>query len=137
MEKFSTIVRPDPKPAGRIRDRDLLRQLHLEWKECVLCGSIGETREGMPNPEGLRWIGLSLHHISKHPRDDIRGNLVMLCGHGTAGCHGLVEANNEETIRALGRYILRSRGDTITYLYERKGASAAQEFMRRSLLLDS
>lgn len=117
-----TIVNPDPRPLGRIRDPELLRTLRLEWRECVLCGKVEP---------------LTLHHISKHPRDDVRGNLVALDGSGTTGCHGLIEAGDEETVRALGRYILRVRGDTIAYLYERKGASAAQEFLRRSLLVDS
>lgn len=83
------------------------------------------------------WVGLSLHHFVKHPRDDLRGNLVMLCGHGTAGCHGLVEAHHEETLRALGKYVLAERGDTITHLYERLGAAPAQEFLHRNLLIDS
>lgn len=132
-----TIVNPDPKPIGRIRDRDLLRLLHLEWRECALCGSTGVTQEGVPNPGGLRWIGLSLHHIVKHPRDDVRGNLICLCGDGVSGHHGLIEAHDPETLKALGSFILKARGDTIAYLYERLGASAAQEFMRKSLLIDS
>jgi HNH endonuclease. len=132
-----TIVHPDPKPEKRIKDSDLLRELHLEWKECALCRSIGETREGVPNPEGLRWIGLSLHHIVKHPKDDVRGNLVMLCGHGTAGCHGLIEAHDPDTLKDLGRYILTTRGDTIAHLYERLGATAARAFLSRNLLVDS
>ncbi len=130
-----TIVNPDPKPEGRIRDPDLLRRLHLEWKECALCRSIGESRPDAPNPENLIWVGLSLHHIVKHPRDDVRGNLVMLCGHGTAGCHGLVEAGDTETLQNLGQHILSARGDTITYLYERLGAGAAREFLETRLLV--
>lgn len=118
------MIRPygDPKPEPRVRDPGLLRELHLEWKECALCGSTDK---------------LSLHHISKHPRDDVRGNLVMLCGSGTTGCHGKIEARDEETLFALGRYILRSRGDVISYLYERHGAVAAQDYLRRALLIHS
>lgn len=129
-----TIVNPDPRPQGPIRDPDLLRQLHLEWKECALCRSVGEARTG-DNPENLIWVGLSLHHISKHPKDDVRGNLVMLCGHGTAGCHGLIEAAESKTLQNLGQYILGARGDTIAYLYERLGSVAAREFLETRLLV--
>lgn len=83
------------------------------------------------------WIGLSLHHISKHPRDDVKGNLVMLCGHGTAGCHGKVEEHNMVALRKLGHHILAHRPDTIEYLYERMGVVQGQDFMRRNLLIES
>jgi hypothetical protein len=118
---MKTVVNPDPKPDGRVRDPELLRELHLEWRECALCRKTDN--------------GLSLHHISKHPRDDVRGNLAMLCGSGTTGCHGLIEFRDPETLKILGRYILSARGDTIAYLYERMGAVAAQEFMKRHLLV--
>jgi hypothetical protein len=127
----------DFKTEGRIRDPDLLRRLHLEWKECALCGSVGLSSSDKPNPENLMYIGLSLHHILKHPRDDIRGNLVMLCGHGTAGCHGLVEAHDATKVQELGRYIIANRGDVISHLYQRMGVEAAQEYLRQQLLVDS
>lgn len=114
-------VAPDPRPAQRVRDSQLLQQLHLEWRECAICRATGPF--------------LSLHHITKHPRSDVRGNLVMLCGSGTTGCHGKIEARDEETMRALGGYLLRVRGDTIAYLYETKGAVAAQEWMRANYML--
>lgn len=112
--------RADPKPEGRARDKELLALLHLEWRECALCGANDQ---------------LSLHHINKHPRDDIRGNLVMVCGSGTTGCHGLIEARDSEKLAELGAYILKARGDTIQYLYDRMGPVAAQEWMRRNLLV--
>jgi hypothetical protein len=61
-----------------VRDPVLLSILHRDWRECALCGQ----HRGR----------LSLHHISKHPRDDVEANLVMLCGSGTTGCHGEIEA---------------------------------------------
>ena len=118
----NSYVNFDQRPRGKTRDPDLLRELHLEWKECALCGAV---------------FPLSLHHINKHPRDDERGNLVMLCGSGTTGCHSAIEAQDEEKISDLGRYILAARGDTIAYLYERLGAIAAQDFLHRVLLIDS
>lgn len=59
---------------------------------------------------------LSLHHVSKHPRDDLRENLVMLCGDGVRGCHGKIEAHDHETIQALNHYLLASRPDVVEHL---------------------
>ena len=111
---------PDWKQAPVIRDRGLLSDLHREWRECVLCGrSTGK---------------LSLHHILKHPRDDLRGNLCMLCGHGTAGCHGDIEHHNEERKGELGLYIVLARPDTIEYLDWRLGSlEAVEEWLQRTL----
>ncbi len=95
----------DAKPAPRVRDPELLRRLHLRWRDCALCGTpIGRTRR------------LSLHHIYRHPRDDVEGNLVMLCGDGVTGCHGDVEARREEALADLRRVIEEERHDVIEYL---------------------
>lgn len=90
-----------------MRDPELLRRLHLRWRACELCGSTGR---------------LSLHHVLKHPRDDVAGNLVMLCGHGTAGCHGRVEARDRQTLSLLASYIEQFRPDTIEHLDWRLGS---------------
>lgn len=111
----------DPRPTQRVKNPALLRELHLLWRECALC------HETWP---------LSLHHVSKHPRDDVRGNLVMLCGDGVRGCHGKIEAHDATTLRALGRHILDERPDTIAYLHEKMGMIAAHEWMRRHLLVE-
>jgi hypothetical protein len=97
----------DPKPEPRVSDPELLRCLHRRWRECAVCG----TSSGR----------LSLHHIRKHPRDDVEGNLVMLCGSGTTGCHGAVEAHDEKTLRRLRDHIECCRADTIDYLDWRLG----------------
>lgn len=85
----------------RIRNSELLTELHLRWRECALCG---ET-----------WP-LSLHHISNKPRDDFEANLVMLCGDGTTGCHGKIEAHDHETRAKLALYIREWRLDTCAWL---------------------
>ena len=108
----------DPKPASRVKDPGVFRVLHLEWRECALCGSIGP---------------LSLHHVSKHPRDDLRSNLVMVCGSGTTGCHGLIESRNFEKLRELGEYLLEHRPDTIEYLRAKR--YHGDEWIRQNLLL--
>ena len=111
----------DPKPPRRIDDPDTLARLHRRWNECVLCGKArGQGR-------------LSLHHIHKHPRDDVVANLVMLCGNGTTGCHGWIEAGHEATRKLLGRYIARRRLDTLDYLSAKLGDEQAREWLRRNL----
>lgn len=92
----------DAKPAPRVREPALLRSLHLRGGECALADRTCEPT-------------LSLHHVSKHPRDDVEANLVFLCGHGTAGHHGLVEAHDPDT-RARLAAVLRRRPETMEYL---------------------
>ena len=92
----------DPKPPARVKDPDLLARLHREWRMCALCGAT------LPH--------LSLHHIHRHPRDDVRGNLVMLCGSGTTGCHGRIEAHERHASRELRIAIDTRRHDVIEYL---------------------
>lgn len=102
---------PDPKPPKRVRDPELLAALHLRWRECALCGA---TRGR-----------LSLHHVSKHPRDDVEPNLVMLCGDGTTGEHGLVEMRSSVTLLLLGKYLIEERRDTMEYLGQKLGGLLA------------
>lgn len=91
-----------------------MRNLHLLWQECALCHGTAYT-------EGR----LSLHHIHKHPRDDVKANLVMLCGDGVRGCHGKIEASDPETKLRLGEHINRHRRDTLVYLTEKFGGVEA------------
>ena len=110
----------DPKPVGRVRDPALLKSLHKEWQECALC-------YGTQFSEGR----LSLHHIHKHPRDDVRGNLVMLCGDGVMGCHGRVEAHDPVAMRLLGEHIVDQRPDVVAYLVEQRGETGASAWIFR------
>lgn len=110
-----------------VKDRALLRRLHREWQECALCLSTGWEHEGNNN----MWIGLSLHHIHRHPRDDVEGNLVMLCGDGVRGCHGRVEAHDPVVMRLLGEHIANHRPDVVEYLFDKLGQSSAQEWFFR------
>lgn len=108
----------DPKPTPRVRDKELLRELHLRWLECVICGSTSP---------------LSLHHVNKHPRDDLEANLVMLCGSGTTGCHGLIEAADPITCWSLAYYIHDNRQDILMYLEWRFPQEGGQAWLRRVL----
>jgi hypothetical protein len=124
----------DFKADGRIRNPELLKRLHLEWRECALCGSTGWDSMSASGS----WIGLSLHHILKRPRDDVRGNLVMVCGHGTIGCHGLIESNSVEHRGMLGVYVVENRPDVVEYLDWRLGGlERAQEWLQRMLWVRS
>lgn len=110
---------PDWKQAPVIRDPGLLSDLHSEWKECVLCWrSTGK---------------LSLHHILKHPKDDLRENLCMLCGDGVQGCHGDIEHAHVERKLELGLYIVEFRPDTISYLGWRLIDESPENWLQRML----
>ena len=114
----------DPKPPPRVRDGTLLKALHRRWQECSLCHGTAYT-------EGR----LSLHHVHRHPRDDVEGNLVMLCGDGTRGCHGRIEANDPVALSLLGAHIVSERPDTILYLRAKLG-DGADGWMQRRLLIE-
>jgi len=76
----------------------------------------------------------SLHHVHKHPRDDLRVNLVMLCGHGTSGHHGRIEAHERKACQALARYLMAHRLDTLDYLMVKLGGQhPAHEWLRDQL----
>ena len=78
---------------------------------------------------------MSLHHIYRHPRDDVRANLIWLCGSGTTGHHGLITHNDPDALAALYAVLLRYRPDTLEYLSERLGgAEAATEWLTRTFL---
>lgn len=111
-----------PRPAGRKRDPELLRVLHLRWKECALCFA---TRYDAGR--------LSLHHISRHPRDDVEGNLVMLCGDGVRGCHGLIEAHELNKQQELARHLREERPDALEYLDERFPQEGGDHWIQRVL----
>lgn len=102
-------VTPDQKRPARIKDPDLMRRLHIRWRFCALCGRGASQR--------------SLHHI--YPKgqggDDVEACLVMFCGHGTAGCHGRIEAHDRETMEDFRDYIDRERSDFIEYLDAKLG----------------
>ena len=82
---------PDPKRPKRVKNPAAMKQAHARGVTCVLCGKAG-----------------SLHHV--YPRgqggDDVPENLIGLCGSGTTGEHGLIEANDPATRKALGAFIL-------------------------------
>jgi hypothetical protein len=59
------------------------------------------------------------------------GNLVMLCGSGTTGCHGLIEERDPITLWQLAFYIHDYRADTQEYLNWRFPAEGWLAWVRR------
>jgi hypothetical protein len=106
----------DPKPVPRVlataSEWDLLvAELPLA---CQICGSTGYDSD-------LQWIGLSVHHVvSKAQRgDDVKGNLAVLCGHGTAGCHGDVEHRRSGARERLREHLTTEQ---LRYVVKKKGS---------------
>lgn len=63
--------------------------------------------------------------------DDVGANLMRLCGSGTTGCHGKVEARDGDTLRRVGEVIITRRGDVLDYLELKLGG---EEQMRSFML---
>lgn len=63
----------------------------------------------------------------------MEGNLVMLCGSGTTGCHGLIEAGDKRKKLELGTYIRAKRPDTLEYLEWRFSQEGADAWLQRLL----
>jgi hypothetical protein len=99
---------PDPKPRPRIRATTnqwkAIRARKLIGRPCRLCGD----------------PATNLHHIVPRSQggDDVAANLVEICGSGTTGHHGLVEARDPATRSAL-RALLTA--EEVAYVRERKG----------------
>lgn len=110
---------PDPKPARRIRDAEILRLLHTDRnKECALTGYTDD---------------LELHHVLSRAQqgDDVRANLVFL----RRDIHRRITSNDRVALRMLGDYIQHERPDTMEYLRWKLGVGAA-DWMRRRLLIE-
>ena len=99
-------VTPDWKPEKRKKATtkrwgEMRRGLN---ERCLVCGDPAQ----------------SAHHIVRKAQggDDVPANLAALCGHGTRGCHGLVEARHRPTLSTL-RYALSD--DQLDYVLKKKG----------------
>ena len=103
----------------RIHDPELLTRLHLRWRECVICGATASGR-----------LRLSLHHISKHPRDDLEENRIMLCGNGVQGCHGAIEAGHKATCKLVASYVRRFP-KRMAYLDQAHATEGADHWLQR------
>lgn len=109
----------DPRPPRRIDDHELLTNLRWRWRgECAV-----------EDDECVDWF--SLHHIHKHPRDDVEANLAMVCGDGVAGHHGRIEAHEHAVCSRFGIYLMVRRLDTMEYLGRKLGGvNAVRVYLR-------
>lgn len=104
-------LRPNrPRRAGRLSVSMVewreLRALKL-WPSCRCCGGRAH----------------SLHHLVPRSRggDDVAANLVGLCGDGTTGCHGAVEAHSGLTLAVLAE---RLTDEERSYVFAKLGPAA-------------
>lgn len=106
-------ARPDPKPPSRYRDQERLDEMRPPYPRCPLCGSSFD-----------RYPGRTRHHVIPKSQggDDFRSNIVWICGDGTRGCHGLIEAGDRSTRVRLRLYLERERPDVINYVTRRIAA---------------
>jgi hypothetical protein len=114
----------DPKAPARIVDRQAWKAAVKREPLCVICFD-------MPSQ--------SAHHILKRSQrgDDVAANLVGVCGDGTRGCHGRLEAEDEVARKLLGEYVAMERDDFVDYLIVKLGGPwPAVSFLSRRLLYD-
>lgn len=118
---------PDPKPAPRPRkqtrviDKDATKRARLAHPSCVICGDLATNS----------------HHVLARSQggDDVPACLASLCGSGTSGCHGLIEANDEAARRALGEHLVLARQDTLEYVRSKFGVVAGNDWLARRLFI--
>jgi len=108
---------PDPKPAKRIKDPRAVHDVVVKYARCQLCGRRGSVyRIGSK----VYVMHVSGHHLVKKSQrgDDVPENILVVCGHGTDGCHGALERNDLHTqmlaraamTEAQEEYVVRKKG---------------------------
>jgi hypothetical protein len=120
---------PHPKPVKRKRkqirviDPKATARAVLTYPRCSLC----------PKPAATG------HHVlpkgSPNFGDDVLANIVSVCGSGTTGCHGEIEAKREWAMRSLGAFVGARRPDTIAYVREKLGVVAGDAWLEKHLRL--
>lgn len=124
---------------NRIENPKALRLAHSLYDECAACGAPKD----------------SIHHLvqkgSPHHGDDVVENMIGICGHGTAGCHGayhgspyvvrtfLLEEERRDTewvSRRIGKHLEAHRPDAIAYILGKLGEDAGRAFLLRFYYLE-
>jgi len=119
------VVDVDPKPTRPRTDRHARRKARALADECAAVGC------------GRSDLALSLHHVvygAGLGRDDHPANLLVLCGDGVTGCHGLFHAADPDARRRVGRAVLR-RSDTLAYVKDRLGDEQGRDYLARRYLI--
>lgn len=104
------VKQPDPKPRKRIVAS---KSEWAQWHE-LLRGAYCAVCRAKPAD--------SYHHICRRSQsgDDLLVNLLPVCGSGTTGCHGRIEARDPAVLRKV-RDVIYDRPATRGYLLQRKG----------------
>lgn len=91
---------------------------------CLLCAWLG-VQQMLPS---------TLHHVVPRDRfgDDVAENLVSLCGDGTTGCHGRIEARDDIACRAFAEMLPHSAEDSYAYATTKMGDDAFLRLCRVS-----
>lgn len=122
---------PDTKPAKRIKDRRASGWKLAADPWCRPCLHLF----------GKRVRASNTHHLLGRGQrgDDLPENLIPMCGHGSAGCHGALHGNPYESPlggrvtaqdvrQAIG---LNVRPPEVAYLVWKLGEPAAIEYLLR------
>lgn len=112
--------RPDPKPTivggiGRPKPKAATRASSQQWERlreqclgpCIVCTSAGLEQR----------LESSLHHVVPRGQGgaDVACNLAPVCGDGTTGHHGLLEAHDEETCQVFAAALRRQLPEVYRY----------------------
>lgn len=124
-------VFPDPRPArsagGIGRAKSVRTRRFRQVASTSAWDLIHEAKDG-PCLVCL-WLGVeqllpsSLHHVVSKSLggDDVEENVVSLCGDGTKGHHGLIEAHDGETCRLFAAALQQFDSAAYAYAVERLG----------------
>lgn len=111
-----------PKKRGRqVASRERWEQIRArKLGPCVVCLWIGEVQT-LPS---------SLHHSVSRSLggSDCESNCVSVCGDGTTGHHGLIEAHDQATCQAFAAAIQVCDEDAYSYAVDKLGEDG---FLRR------
>lgn len=96
--------------AGRKRWEQIRSQ---KLGPCIRCTWLGVTQT----------LESTLHHCV--PRDrgggDTEACVVSLCGHGTAGCHGLIESGDQKACQEFADALQNLDGEAYAYAVDKLG----------------
>lgn len=118
---------PHPKPVKRKRkairviDAKATTRAVLAQPRCSICPK--------PSANGHHVLGRGSPNFG----DDVPENIVALCGSGTTGCHGEVEARREWALRSLGEFVVARRHDTVAYIHGKLGVEPGNAWIEKHL----